>query len=58
MKKILYILSVAVLFASCESFLDTRILTEKTNENFPSTEQEADEMLTGMYLCQTAFRIS
>lgn len=49
MKKILYILSVAVLFASCESFLDTRILTEKTNENFPSTEQEADEMLTGIY---------
>ena len=49
MIKILYILSVAVLFASCESFLDTRILTEKTNENFPSTEQEADEMLTGIY---------
>lgn len=49
MKKIIYILSAAMLLAGCESFLDTRILTEKTTENFPSTESEADEMLTGIY---------
>ncbi len=49
MKKIIYILSTAALLAGCESFLDTRILTEKTTDNFPSTESEADEMLTGIY---------
>ncbi len=49
MKKIFFILSAALLMVGCEDFLDTRILTEKTSENFPLTEEEADEVLTGIY---------
>ena len=49
MKKIFLILSAAVLMVGCEDFLNTRILTEKTSENFPLTESEADEVLTGIY---------
>lgn len=49
MKKIFLILSAAFLMVGCEDFLDTRILTEKTSENFPLTEEEADEVLTGIY---------
>lgn len=49
MKKIFLLLSAAVLMVGCEDFLNTRILTEKTSENFPLTESEADEVLTGIY---------
>lgn len=49
MKKIFLILSAAFLMVGCEDFLNTRILTEKTSENFPLTESEADEVLTGIY---------
>ncbi len=37
--------------ASCEDFLDTDLLTEKTTANFPATELEANEMLTSIYAC-------
>ncbi|MDR1782700.1 MAG: RagB/SusD family nutrient uptake outer membrane protein [Dysgonamonadaceae bacterium] len=49
MKKIFYIIACVLLFTSCEDFLDTPLLTSKTNENYPGTEQEANEMLTGVY---------
>lgn len=51
MKKILLSLSIILLLAttSCEDFLDTENLTQKTNENFPNTESEANELLTGIY---------
>lgn len=34
---------------SCEDFLDTELLTQKTSGNFPATEAEADQVLTGIY---------
>lgn len=51
MKRIIYIPLILMMFVfgGCESFLDTENLTQKTNENFPATEQEANEMLTGIY---------
>jgi hypothetical protein len=39
----------AFTLAGCESFLDTKDLTEKTTANFPRTETEADQMLTSIY---------
>ena len=46
MKKILSIAaaSALLLFAGCENFLDTELLTEKTTDNFPETETDAQEM--------------
>ncbi len=35
--------------SGCESFLDTENLTEKTTNNFPGTEEEANQMLTSIY---------
>lgn len=49
MKKISLLFSLLMILVSCESFLDTDLLTEKTNENFPATEKEANEMLVGIY---------
>lgn len=49
MKKILYILPIFLVLASCEDFLDTKLLTEKTTENFPETEKDANQMLTSIY---------
>ena len=49
MKKILFILSAIVLLAGCESFLDTDNLTQKTTENFPENESDANQMLTSIY---------
>ena len=52
MKKIVLlstILSVALVLTSCENFLDTENLTQKTSGNFPANEKEADEVLTGIY---------
>ncbi|MDR3132940.1 MAG: RagB/SusD family nutrient uptake outer membrane protein [Prevotellaceae bacterium] len=49
MKKIAILLITIVFFTNCESFLDTKTLTTKSNENYPSTMQEAEELLTGIY---------
>lgn len=51
MKKLIYTISLAAFFfaAGCEDFLDTDNLTEKTTDNFPATETEANEMLTSVY---------
>lgn len=46
MKKVLYLLSALLILTSCEDFLDTKLLTEKTTENFPETEKDANQMLT------------
>ncbi|MFA5655918.1 MAG: RagB/SusD family nutrient uptake outer membrane protein [Bacteroidales bacterium] len=48
MKKIIYLLIILIV-SSCESFLDTDNLTEKTTANFPLTEKDANEMLTAIY---------
>lgn len=49
MKNIFILISVALMLYSCNDFLDSENLTDKTTENFPATEKEADEMLTGIY---------
>jgi hypothetical protein len=49
MKKIGILLLTLVFLAGCDDFLDTKTLTTKSNENYPSTMQEAEEMLTGIY---------
>lgn len=49
MKKISLLFSLMMVLASCENFLDTKLLTDKTNENFPATEKEANEMLISIY---------
>ena len=49
MKKLIYILSALFILTSCESFLDTELLTDKTTENFPETEKDANQMLTSIY---------
>ncbi len=48
MKKIVYLLIILIL-SSCENFLDTDNLTEKTTANFPLSEKDANEMLTAIY---------
>ncbi len=54
MKKIITQLVTAGLllfaFAGCESFLDTESFTKKNTSNFPTTEDEAEQMITGIYV--------
>ncbi|MCD8387692.1 MAG: RagB/SusD family nutrient uptake outer membrane protein [Bacteroidales bacterium] len=52
MNKLLYIstaIAASAALTSCDDFLDTELLTQKTSGNFPATETEADEVLTGIY---------
>ncbi|HNP90641.1 RagB/SusD family nutrient uptake outer membrane protein [Macellibacteroides fermentans] len=49
MKKVLYIAVSALLFTSCESFLDTESYTKKTTGNYPVTEKDAIQLVTGVY---------
>ncbi|MDR2474863.1 MAG: RagB/SusD family nutrient uptake outer membrane protein [Bacteroidales bacterium] len=49
MKKIGILLFAMCLFVSCEDFLTPDVLTTKTADNYPATEKEAEEMLTGVY---------
>ena len=49
MKKVLYIAASALLFTSCESFLDTESYTKKTTGNYPITEKDAIQLVTGVY---------
>ncbi len=49
MKKLIYLFSLALLFSSCEDFLDTENLTKKDTSNFPETVDDAELMLTGIY---------
>lgn len=48
-KYIAFILLSIVFLTSCSDFLDTESLTTKSTENFPYTETEANEMITGIY---------
>lgn len=36
--------------AGCEDFLDTESYTKKNTSNFPTTEEEAQAMITGIYM--------
>jgi hypothetical protein len=50
MKKLLYSVAVSlVMLTACESFLDSENLTKKDTSNFPSTEVDAVQMITGIY---------
>ena len=53
MKTIIKSISVLVLgtllFASCEKFLDTVSYTENNTSNFPASETDALQMITGIY---------
>lgn len=48
-KIIIYIWLVAIVSACSENFLDTDVLTRKTDENFYSTPEECYEALVGCY---------
>jgi hypothetical protein len=39
----------SILFASCEKFLDTTSYTESNTSNFPASETDALQMVTGVY---------
>lgn len=47
-----FIATLLLLFvlAGCESFLDTESFTKKNTSNFPTTEDEAQQMITGIYM--------
>ena len=51
MKKILYFAAVAVCasLVSCESFLDTTNYWSKTTADFPANQEDAAQVLTGIY---------
>ena len=49
MKKIIYLFTLAIIFASCEDFLDTKDLTRKNTSNFPETVEDAEQMLAAIY---------
>lgn len=52
MKKIFcIIIAAAAMFslASCEKFLDSTLLTAKTSENFPETENDVCQLVTSIY---------
>lgn len=50
MKKILTLaLSTIFLLSSCEDFLDTESMTKKDTSNYPETEADANQLLTGIY---------
>lgn len=53
MKKLIYnviaIASAALLMSSCESFLDTKNLTQATTDNYPQTADQAKQVVTGIY---------
>lgn len=52
MKRILSILAIIVAgfsFSACENFLDTENLIKKDTSNFPQTQSDVDQMITGIY---------
>lgn len=49
MKKYIVLFLLAVITVSCEDFLDTTDLIRKNSENFPQTQEELNNALTGVY---------
>lgn len=49
MKKILYFILGILLLTSCEDFLDSSNKTKKDSSNFPRTEEDVSQLLTGVY---------
>lgn len=40
-----------VMFVNCEGFLDTESYTDKNTGNFPTTTDDATQMVSGVYSC-------
>jgi hypothetical protein len=54
MKYIVYLFAASfLLLSSCDSFLDTENLTKKDTSNFPSSQSDAVQMITGIYSTMT-----
>jgi len=52
MKKLIYFIAILFLLpvlSGCENFLDTQSYTAKDSNTFPKTEDDANQMLTGVY---------
>lgn len=49
MKKILFFTVATFILAGCDDFLDTESYIKKNTENYPKTEKDAIEMVTGVY---------
>lgn len=49
MKKIIYILSIALIVSSCSDFLDTEPMTSKVNTNFYQTPEDIKQAMNGIY---------
>lgn len=49
MKKILGLLTALMMFTGCEDFLSSEPTNMKTIDNYPSTQEEANQVLTGVY---------
>lgn len=49
MKRISYIIAALLMLSSCEDFLSFDPLTQKTDEIFPQTAEDAKQMITGIY---------
>lgn len=49
MKKIIYLVTLAVTFTSCEKFLDVESYDKKNTGNFPLNSADAEQMITGIY---------
>ena len=49
MKKIIILLFAAFCMMGCEDFLDSNPTNLKTNKDYPATQEDADQVLTGIY---------
>lgn len=54
MKKYILLYLLAITMVSCEDFLDTTDYVRKNNENFPKTQEELNNALTGVYSVLTS----
>ena len=53
MKKIILSLFVGLFLTGCEDFLDSEPTNLKTIENYPATQEDADQVLTGISVSYT-----
>lgn len=49
MKKTIFFILAIILFSGCDDFLSFDPLTDKTSSNYPGTEEEAKQMMAGIY---------
>ncbi|MDR0431241.1 MAG: RagB/SusD family nutrient uptake outer membrane protein [Tannerellaceae bacterium] len=49
MNRIIISISILIICSACESFLDTQDYTKKNTGNFPRSEEDAGQMLAGIY---------